>query len=112
MLLDSSREGDLLANLSACRAGELQSCGICLDGNNLGTGGGRSDVNHENFVLCELGNLGLLAIGSLHTKKTAKKEVVDLNFSVDGRELATETKYETDETIGTAESRVDTSTNT
>ena len=40
MLLDSARKRNLLANLRACRAGELQSGGIGLDSNDLGTGSG------------------------------------------------------------------------
>ena len=112
MLLDSAGKSDLLANFGTGRAGELKSGGIGLDGDDLSTSGGRTNVNHEDFVLCELGNLGLLAIGSLDTEQTAEQEVVDLDFSVDGGELATETKDETDQTIGTAESGVDASTNT
>lgn len=112
MLLDSAGKSDLLADLGTGRAGELKSGGIGLDGDDLSTSGGRTNVNHEDFVLCELGNLGLFAIGSLDTEQTAEQEVVDLDLSVDGGELATETKDETDQTIGTAESGVDTSTNT
>jgi len=112
MLLDSAGKGNLLANLGTGRAGELKSGSIGLDSNNLGTSGGRTDVNHENFVLCELGNLGLLAVGGLDTEQTTEQEVVDLNLSVDGGKLATETKDETDQTIGTAEGGVDTGTNT
>lgn len=112
MLLDSARKSNLLANLGTGRAGELQSGGISLDGDNLGTSGSRTNVDHEDFVLCELGNLGLLAVGGLDTEQTAEQEVVDLDLSVNSRELATETKDETDQTIGTAESGVDTSTNT
>ena len=112
MLLDSTREGDLLTDLGTCRASELQSGGISLDGDDLGTSGGRTNVDHEDFVLCEFGNLGLLAVGGLDTEQTTEQEVVDLDLGVDGRELATETKDETDQTIGTAEGRVDTGTNT
>lgn len=112
MLLDSSGKGNLLANLCACGAGELQSSSVGLDGNDLGTGGGRSNVDHEDFVLCELGDLCLLAIGSLDSEKTAKKEVVDLDFRVDGGELAAETQHETDQTVSTAQSGVDTGTDT
>lgn len=112
MLLDSAGKSDLLANLGTRGASELQSGGIGLDGDDLGTSGGRTNVDHENFVLCELGDLGLLAIGSLDTEQTAEQEVVDLDLGVDGGELATETKDETDQTIGTAEGRVDTGTNT
>jgi hypothetical protein len=112
MLLNSAGKGDLLANLGTGRAGELKSGGIGLDGNDLGTSGGRTDVDHEDFVLCELSNLCLLAIGSLDTEQTTEQEVVDLNLSVDGGELATKTKDETDQTIGTAEGGINTSTNT
>lgn len=112
MLLDSSGKGNLFANLGTCRAGELKSGSVGLDGNDLGTSGGGTNVDHEDFVLCKLGDLGLLAIGSLDTEETTEEEVVDFDFSVDGGELSTETEDETNETIGTAEGRVDTSTNT
>ena len=112
MLLDSAGKGDLLADLGTGRAGELKSGGIGLDGDDLGTSGGGTNVDHEDFVLCELGNLGLLAIGGLDTEQTTEQEVVDLNLGVDSGELATETQDETDQTIGTAEGGVNTSTNT
>jgi hypothetical protein len=112
MLLDSAGKSNLLANLGTGRAGKLESGSIGLDGDDLGTSGGGTDVDHEDFVLCELGNLGLLAVGGLDTEQTTEQEVVDLDLSVDGRELATETKDETDQTIGTAEGGVNTGTNT
>lgn len=112
MLLDSSAHGDLLADLCASRAGELQLGGIVLDGNDLGTGGGGTNVDHEHFVLRELGNLGLLAVGGLHTQQSPEQEVVDLDLGVNLGELALETKDETDETIGTAERGVDAGTDT
>lgn len=112
VLLDSSAHGDLLANLCASRAGELQLGGIVLDSDDLGTSSGGTDVDHEDFVLCELGDLGLLAVGGLHTQKSPEQEVVDLNLGVDLGELALETKDETNETIGTAKSGVDAGTNT
>lgn len=112
MLLDSAGKSDLLTDLGTGGAGELESGGIGLDGDDLGTGGGGTNVDHEDFVLCKLSNLGLLAVGGLDTEQTTEQEVVDLDLSVDGGELATETKDETDQTIGTAEGRVDTGTNT
>jgi len=112
MLLDSAGKSDLLANLGTGRAGKLKSGGIGLDGNDLGTSSGGTNVDHEDFVLCELGDLGLLAVGGLDTEQTTEQEVVDFDLSVDGGELATETKDETDQTIGTAESGVNASTNT
>jgi hypothetical protein len=112
MLLDSAGKRNLLANLGTGRAGKLESGGIGLDGDDLGTSGGGTNVDHEDFVLCELGNLGLLAIGGLDTEQTTEQEVVDLDLGVDGGELATETKDETDQTIGTAEGGVNTGTNT
>ena len=112
MLLDSSAHGDLLANLCASRAGELKLGGIVLDGNDLGAGGGGTNVDHEHLVLCELGNLGLLAVGGLHTQQSPEQEVVDLDLGVDLGKLALETKDETNKTIGTAKRGVDAGTNT
>lgn len=112
MLLNTSRKGNLLAVLSTGWGSELQLGTVSLDGNNLCSGSGRTNVDHENFALGELGNLGLLAIGSLDTEETTEEEVVDLEVGVDGWEFATETEDETDETIGTAKSWINSGTNT
>lgn len=112
MLLDSSTQGNLLTNLGTCRACELQLGDISLDTNDLGTSRSRSDVDHENFVLCQFGDLCLLAVCGLDTEQATEEEIVDLDFGVDGWQLALETEYETNETVGTAKSRVDTGTNT
>lgn len=112
MLLNSATDGDLLANFRASRAGQAELSGIGLDTKDLGTGSSGTDVNHENFVLSKLGDLGLLAVGGLDTEKTTEKEVVDLDLSVNGRKAATVTEDETDETIGTAKGGVDTGTDT
>ena len=112
MLLDSAGKSDLLANLGTGRAGELKSGGIGLDGDDLSTSGGRTNVNHEDFVLCELGNLGLFAIGRLHTKQSSKQEVVDFDLCVDVGEVTAEAQDESDQTISTAECRIDSCTDT
>lgn len=102
MLLDSSADGNLLTNLRAGRAGQAELGSISLDTQNLSTGGSGTNVHHQNLVLSQLGNLGLLAIGSLDTKQAAEQEVVDLDLGVDGRQAATVAKDETDQTISTA----------
>lgn len=112
MLLDSARDGDLLANLSTGGTGQAELSGIGLDTEDLSTSSGGTNVNHQNFVLSKLGNLGLLAVGGLDTKKAAEQEVVDFNLGVDSGKTATVTENETDETIGTAKGGVDTGTNT
>lgn len=112
VLLDTSAEGNLLTNVRASRAGKLELSGILLDSDNLGTSGSRTDVHHDNLILGKLVNLGLLAIGSLDTKKAAEKVKVDLNLAVNLRKASLETKDETNETIGSAEGRIDASTNT
>ena len=112
VLLDSPRKRDLFADLGTRGAGQGQAGRIGLDGHNLGARRGTADVDHENFVLRELGDLGLLAVGRLDTQQAAQQEVVDLELRVDGGQLATETQDETDQTIGTAERGVDAGTNT
>jgi hypothetical protein len=130
VLLDTSGQGDLLANLCAGGRCEGEAGSVGLDGDDLGTSGGRTNVDHlctcqflfsdhaqfvvsyQNFVLGQLGNLRLLAIGGLDTEQSAEKEVVDLNLGVNVGEMSTETEDETDKTIGTAKRRVDASTNT
>jgi len=112
VLLDSSAHRDLLANLRAGRAGELQLGGVVLDGDDLRAGGGGTNVDHEHLVLRELGNLGLLAVRSLDTKQSPEQEVVDFDLGVDLGKLALKTEYETNETVGTAERGVDAGANT
>lgn len=112
MLLDSSAERDLLANLRASRAGKLQLRSISLDSDHLRTRSRRPDVDHEHLVLCQFSDLGLLAVGGLYTQQPPEQEVVDFKLRVDLRQLALQTEDEADETVGTAESRVNAGTDT
>lgn len=83
MLLDSPTKRNLLPIFGTSRRSQLQFCDIRLDGDNLCTSGGRTNVDHEDFILGKFGNLGLLAVRSLDTEKTAKKEVIDFEIAVD-----------------------------
>lgn len=112
MLLDTSAQGNLLANVGTGRAGQDELSSIVLDGSNLGTSRGGTNVDHDDFVLGQLGNLGLLAVGSSDTEKTTEEVEVNLNLAVDLGQTALETQDETDKTIGTAKGGVDASTNT
>lgn len=112
VLLNSSAEGDLLSDLSAGGASQLQSCSIGLDSNDLGTSGCGSNIDHEDLILCQLSNLGLLSIGSLDTEQATQQEVVDFDLGVNSGKLSTKTEDETDQTIGTAKSWVDAGSNT
>ena len=67
---------------------------------------------YQDFVLCKLRYLGLLAICSLDTEQSSKQEVVDLELSVDVREMSAETQDETDETIRATQGRVYAGTDT
>lgn len=67
---------------------------------------------YQNFVLCKLGYLGLLAICSLDTEQSSEEEVVDFELGVDVGKMSTETKDETDKTIRTTQSRVNACTDT
>src|SRR5690349_2158204 len=73
VLLDTTTQGNLLADICACRAGEDQLRGILLDGRDLGAGGRRADVDHDDFVLGQLLDLGLLSIGGSHTEQPAQQ---------------------------------------
>lgn len=112
MLLDTSAEGHLLANVGAGRAGEDKLGGIVLDGGDLSAGGCRADVDHDDFVLRELGDLGLLSVGGTDTEQTTEEVEVDLDLAVDLGESSLESENETDETIGTAEGGVDAGSDT
>lgn len=130
MLLDTSGQSHLFANLCASRRGEGQTGSVSLDGDDFGTRSGRANVDHlkkvsalicvflsciktyEDFVLCKLGNLGLLAVCCLDSEQSSKEEVVDLELSVNVGKMAAETKDKTNETISTTQSRIYTCTNT
>lgn len=112
MLLNTTGQGDLLANVCAGRGGEDELGGIVLDGGNLGTGGRGTNVDHDDLVLGELGDLGLLAVGGADTEETAQEVEVDLDLAVDLGQASLETQDETDETIGSAEGGVDAGTDT
>lgn len=112
MLLDTSGQSNLLANVAAGRAGQNQLGGIVLDSDNLGSSRGGTNVDHDHLVLGQLGNLGLLAIGGSHTEQAAEKVEVDLDLAVDIGKTALETQDETNETISTAKGRVDSGTDT
>lgn len=101
MLVNSPTDGNLLADLGTGGAGERDLSNIGLDTQNLGTGGGGTNVHHQHFVLSKLGDLGLLAVGGPHTEQSAEQEVVDLDLGVDGGQATTVTQDETNETIGT-----------
>lgn len=112
MLLDTSAQSNLLANVGTGRAGKNQLGGIVPDSRNLGASRGRANVNHDNLVLGQLSDLGLLAVGGSHTKKTSEEVEVDLDLAVDLGESALETQDETNETIGSAQGRIDSGTDT
>lgn len=112
MLLDTSAQGDLLANVGAGRAGQDQLGGVVLDGGYLGARRGGTNVDHNDLVLGQLGDLGLLAVGGSHTEQATEQVEVHLNLTVDLGEASLEAQDETDETIGSAESWVDASTDT
>lgn len=80
MLLDTSRECDLLSDLSTCGRSELDLGEISLDGENTSTGRRRTDVDEEELVLDELGDFRLLLVLRLDTKQSAKQEERDLKF--------------------------------
>lgn len=71
----------------------------------------RSDT-YQNFVLGQFRDLGLFAIGRLHTKQSSKQEVVDFDLCVNVGEVTTEAQDESDQTISTAECRIDSCTDT
>ena len=68
MLLDTSGERDLLANLGTRGRRELDLREVALDAEHTATGRRRADVDEEEFVLDEFGDFCLLLVFSLDTK--------------------------------------------
>jgi hypothetical protein len=112
MLLDTSAESNLLANVGTGRAGQDKLSSIVLDSSDLGTSRCGANVHHDNLVLGQLSNLGLLAVGSPDTEKATEEVEVNLDLAVNLGQAALETQHETNETIGSAKCRVDSGTNT
>ena len=92
VLLNTTTEGDLLANIGAGGGGEHKLGGIVLVGGDLGTGRSGADVDHDDLVFGELGDLCLLTVGGSDTEETAEEVEVDLDFTVDLRETSLETQ--------------------
>ena len=67
---------------------------------------------YENFILCKLGDLGLLAVCGLYTKQSSEEEVVDFKLRVDVGKVAAKAQHETNQAISTAKSRIDPSSDT
>lgn len=112
MLLNTSAQSNLLADIGTGGAGQDKLSSVVLDGSNLGASRGRANVDHNNLVLSELSNLGLFTIGGPHTEQAAEKVEVDLDLTVDLGKAALETQDETDQTIGSAQSRIDSGADT
>ena len=110
MLLDTTGKSNLLANVGASRGREDELSSVVLVGGDLGTGGSRTDVYHDDLVLRQLGDLGLLSVGGSDTEEAAEEVEVDFDLAVDLGEAALETEDVTDETVGSAEGRIDTRT--
>lgn len=107
MLVDPATQGDLLAQLGRGGGVEENLGEIGLDGHDAASLGRAADVDHQNLVLGELLNLGLLLVVRLDSEETAQEEVLDLNLDVDGRERALGAEHLADETIATGELGVD-----
>lgn len=112
MLVDTSAESHLLTDICADGAGQDQLSSVVLDSSDLSTSGRGANVDHDDLVLGQLGDLGLLAVGRLDTKQASEQVEVDLDLAVNVGQLALEAQDETDQTIGTAEGRVDLGTDT
>lgn len=107
VLLDTTAESNLLANVGASWGGEDKLRSVVLVSRNLGTGGCGTNVDHDDFVLGKLRNLGLLAIGCANTEETAEEVEVDFDFAVDLGKTAFQAQDVADEAIGSAESGID-----
>ena len=80
MLLNTPTQRDLLANFSARRTCQLDFGKIRLDGQHTTTSTRRADVDQQQLVLCELGDLRLLLILRLYTEQAAEQEQRNLEL--------------------------------
>lgn len=107
MLVNTPRQRNLFANLGASRVRQHNFRQISLDTRHTPARGGRTNVEHENLLLGKLLDLGLLLVVRLDTKETAEEEVIDFELGKDFGKLADAAQHLTDETVGTAQGRVD-----
>ena len=80
MLLNTSRESDLLSDLGTCGRSKLDFGKIALDGKNAAASGRRADVDKEELVLNELGDFCLLLVICLAAEQPTQQEERNFQF--------------------------------
>src|SRR3569833_1176257 len=83
VLLDTSTQSNLLTDIGASRTRQNQFRGVFLDVSNLGASRSGSNVDHDDFVLGQLLDLGLLPVGGPHALKASQEIKADFYLSVD-----------------------------
>lgn len=131
MLVNTSTQRYLLANLRRRGRVEHNLGQVGFDRHDATSFGCRANVDHENLTLGEFLNLRsdervsatsergnedgvgrrahlrLLLVVSLDTEQSSQEEVVDLNLGVNGGQRALRSKNLSDESITTCQLRVD-----
>lgn len=97
MFVDTTGQRNLFALLCADGSEQLNLGQVSLHGQHFATSRSRTNVDHQNFVLSQLGDLRLLVALGLDTQKTAQQEKVDFDFNVNIRQLANSTEHLTDQ---------------
>jgi hypothetical protein len=80
MLVNPSRQRNLLSYISACWLSQLYLRHIGLYGDNSPATGCRSDVDEEQFTLGEFLYFCLFFVVGFNSEKTTEKEKVDFEF--------------------------------
>src|SRR3569833_1004308 len=83
VLLDTSNQSNLLTDIGASRTRLNQFRGVFLDDSSLGASRSGSNVDHVDFVLGHLLDLGLLPVGGPHAQKASQEIKADFYLSVD-----------------------------
>lgn len=97
MFVDTTGQSNLFTFLCADRSEQLNLGQVSLHGQDLATSRSRTNVDHQNFVLSQLGHLRLLVTLGLNTQKAAQQEKVDFDFNKDVGQLANTTEHLTDQ---------------
>jgi hypothetical protein len=84
---------------------------VLSDGGDLGAGRCRSDVDHDDLILGKLGYLSLLSVCGSDAKKSSEEIEVNFNLAVDIGQTTLQAKHMSDQTIGSAKSRINAGTN-
>lgn len=80
MVLDSTRERNLLSYFGTCGGRQLDLGQVSFYIEHTAASRRRADIDEQQLIFSQLGNFCLLFVFGLHTEETTKKEEIDFEF--------------------------------